>query len=65
MEINVDLITEYGTYAPYFVVPSRTEWPEYRPGAQHCYVKLRPFGEMTFITRESLEEVHKLKGEEL
>lgn len=67
-DIDIDLIAEYGMEAPLVVIPPMPAFgqpfEQYRSGKPFCYIKVKPFNDILIITRDSLEEVHKLKEEE-
>ena len=61
MDIDLDLISEFGREALLFEIPplpGGNGWPTYRSDKPYCFVKVRPFNEMFIITERSLEEVH-------
>ena len=67
IQVELDLIQEYGSC---FDVIERggpqpaDPWPGYIATRKWCYMKVYGYFEKIIITRESLEEIHKLKTQQ-
>ena len=65
-EIYLDLITEHGCICDVRELPPcapyHDPFPKFVPSTKHCYIKVRPFNEIVFITEESLKQIHELKS---
>lgn len=62
-DVPLDLITERGTYCDVREIPPcapyHDPFPKFVPSTKHCYIKVRPFNDMIYITPASLKEVEK------
>ena len=65
-EVAIWLIEEYGALCNPVKDPfnSTWDWPAYKPGPVHYFIKLRPYGDIVFITKESAETIFQLKNPE-
>ena len=63
-ELDLDLITEYGSCCEIVTVPpivGVSDLPTVRPGKRHCFVKVKPVNDTFYITKEALESIYALK----